>query len=154
MEFFRRSNGRHVRERQEIFIFKMAPLLSKLLPSLSIDQSRNIIGKCAVRRVAAGIGSERINLNHPATAKPKYPVQASSNSGHLRMCRGLKVRSPVLPCGQQRAVPLQYDSVIDKAKPQEQVSKSLWLFTCLSEHSYLQLRFGVLPSDVTPLFAG
>ena len=97
----------------------MAPLLTELLPSLPVNQSRYVIGKGALWRVAAGIGSERINLNHPTAAKTKDPIQAPSDSSHLRMGRRLKVRSPVLPCSKQRAVPLQHDSVIHKSEPQE-----------------------------------
>ena len=132
----------------------MASLLTELLPPLPVNQSCYVIGKGAIWRVAAGIGSEGINLNHPAAAKTKDPVQPPSYGRHLRMCRGLKVWSPVLPCSQQRAVSLQHDSVIHKSEPQEQIGESLRLFPRFSEHSYLQLRFGVLPSDVTPLFAG
>jgi hypothetical protein len=52
--------------------------MTELLPSLPINQSRYMIGKGPLRRVAAGIGSERINLNHPTAAKAKDPIQAAA----------------------------------------------------------------------------
>ena len=64
---------------------------------------------------------------------------------------GIKVAPPTLEFSVSQD---RKNAVVDKPEPKQQIGQSLRLFARLSEHTYLQLRFGVLPVEVTALLAG
>ena len=66
----------------------------------------------------------------------------------------LKIGTAIFPRRKEGAVPLQHNTVIDQTEPEEQVRQTGRLLPSLSEHRYLQPRFGVLPNAATPLLAG
>ena len=93
---------------------------------LRVDEQRRTIGKGAGLRIAARLGTQRVDVDHPAAAAPRERrVDARRERGELRHAGRIEIFATIRPCRRETAVFVEHDAVVDDRGIVEEIRQTL-----------------------------